>query len=250
VPDAVLSILLSWALMLDARYFAYATISALLVISPGATMAVVMETAMGEGRTAALFTVLGINIGNSTLALSSALGMSVIFHAWPSALQAVKVGGAAYLSYLGLRGLWLAWRGRPLQPARSARPGSSDSGEVGRVPVVRASVDAGGAGLPWPERSRWQPCLVRGIVTNLLNPPVVLFYMTLLPQFIGPRDPFFTRFLVLAATHVGMSLAWLAVYAFALGVLAERFARPAVRRGLEGLTGVLLVGLGARLLLR
>ena len=74
--------------------------------------------------------------------------------------------------------------------------------------------------------------------------------MTFLPQFIGPQDPFFARFLVLAATHVGMSLVWLSFYAFALGVLADRFARPAVRRTLEGVTGALLVGFGARLLLR
>ena len=82
--------------MFDARYFAYATISAVLVISPGATMAVVMETAIGEGRLAALYTVLGINIGNSTLALTSALGMSIVFHQWPWTMEAVKVGGAGY----------------------------------------------------------------------------------------------------------------------------------------------------------
>jgi threonine/homoserine/homoserine lactone efflux protein len=207
--------------MFDARYFAFATISALLVISPGATMAVVLETVVGEGRVAALLTVVGINIANSTLALSSALGMSVVFHAWPSALQAVKIGGAAYLAYLGLRGLWFAWKGR--------RPE---------------------AGTPRRRVGGSTNHLARGIATNLLNPPVVLFYMTFLPQFIAPGDPFFPRFLLLAGTHVGMSLAWLAFYAFALGVLAERFARPAVRRTLEGITGVLLVGFGVRLLVR
>jgi threonine/homoserine/homoserine lactone efflux protein len=74
--------------------------------------------------------------------------------------------------------------------------------------------------------------------------------MTFLPQFIGPQDPFFARFLVLAATHVTMSVAWLSIYAAALGVLAERMARPRVRRTLEALTGTLLVGLGVRLLIR
>jgi threonine/homoserine/homoserine lactone efflux protein len=215
--------------MFDARFAAYATISALLVISPGATMAVVLETVMGEGRVAALFTVVGINIGNSTLALSSALGMTVVFHAWPSMLQAVKIGGAAYLTYLGIRGLWLAWRGREDRQIVRA-PGR----RVDRAPSRRVAL----AGVS------------RGIMTNLLNPPVVLFYMTFLPQFIGPHDPFFTRFLVLAATHVGMSLIWLSVYAFTLGALADRFARPPVRRAIEGLTGLLLVGFGARLLLR
>jgi threonine/homoserine/homoserine lactone efflux protein len=218
--------------MFDGRYVAYATLSALLVISPGATMAVVLETVMGEGRLAGPFTVVGINIGNSTLALASAMGMAVVFHTWPSTLDAVKIGGAAYLAYLGMRGLWFAWRGRPNDATAGLQP----------RPPVGPPHGRGGA--------RLQPCLRRGIVTNLLNPPVVLFYMTLLPQFIGPQDPFFTRFLVLAATHVGMSLAWLSLYAFTLGVLADRFARPSVRRTLEGITGLLLVGLGIRLLVR
>jgi len=231
--------------MFDARYVAYATISALLVVSPGATMAVVLETVMGEGRVAGLLTVVGINIGNSTLALASALGMAVVFHRWPSALEAVQIGGAAYLAYLGLRGLWFAWRGRPKGTGLTPRDTTEvDPGAGDAAPEARADVAAkvGGA--------RLGPCLRRGIITNLLNPPVVLFYMTLLPQFIGPQDPFFARFLLLAATHVGMSLVWLSLYAFTLGVLADRFARPAVRRSLEGVTGLLLVGLGVRLLMQ
>jgi threonine/homoserine/homoserine lactone efflux protein len=198
-----------------------------------------METVMGEGRLAALFTVLGINIGNSTLAFSSALGMSVVFHAWPSTLQAVKIGGAAYLTYLGLRGIWFAWQGRPAAAgAPGGRPAARDSTSPNR-PIGQS-----------PSRQMAATGVYRGIITNLLNPPVVLFYMTFLPQFIGPQDPFFPRFLVLAATHVGMSLVWLSFYAFTLGVLADRFARPVVRRTLEGITGLLLVGFGVRLLIR
>jgi len=223
----------------DARYVAYATISAALVISPGATMAVVMETAIGEGRVAAMYTVLGVNIGNSTLALSSALGMSFVFMHWPWTLPTVKAAGAAYLTYLGLRGLWFAWR--PRAAGRGANP------------AHRAEVSADGAGGPAgarPGHISRRAAVVRGITTNLLNPPVILFYMTFLPQFIGPDDPFFVRFVVLAATHVSMSLVWLSIYAAALGVLAERMARPRVRRVLEALTGTLLVGIGVRLLIR
>jgi threonine/homoserine/homoserine lactone efflux protein len=223
--------------MFDARYFAYTTIAALLVISPGATMAVVTETAIGEGRLAALYTVLGVGIGNSSLALASALGMSVVFAKWPAALQVVKAAGAVYLAYLGLRGLWFACRprseaGAAPRPVVPAAVLTTQGGEVdGRSPVHHGAV-------------------VRGIMTNILNPPVILFYMTFLPQFIGPHDGFFPRFLVLAATHVSMSLAWLSFYAAALGMLADRLARPMVRRALEGLTGVVLIGLGARLLVR
>ncbi len=217
--------------MFDARYFAYASISALLVMSPGATMAVVMETAVAEGHAAALYTVLGVNIGNSTLAFLSALGMSFVFTHWPWTLQFVKAGGAAYLSFLGLRGLWRMWSGPPPLPVKRRDQG----GHASATPAGRRTVRAD---------------IVRGITTNLLNPPVILFYMTFLPQFIGPGDRFFARFIVLAATHVSMSLAWLSVYAVALGALAERMSRPLVRRTLEGVTGILLVGFGVRLLFR
>jgi threonine/homoserine/homoserine lactone efflux protein len=217
--------------MFDARYFAYATMSALLVISPGATMAVVVETAVADGSTAALYTVIGVNIGNSTLALLSALGMSFAFTHWPWTMQVVKIGGAAYLTWLGLRGLW---RSLKAPPAPTAASGVLES--PGRRPRL--------AGTPAARRG-----IVRGIATNLLNPPVIVFYTTFLPQFIRPDDPFFGRFFVLAATHVAMSVAWLSVCAAALGVLAERMARPLVRRTLEGLTGILLVGFGIRLLI-
>ena len=214
--------------MFDARYFAYATISALLVISPGATMAVVLETAIENGRAAAFATVAGVNIGNSTLALSSALGMAVVFARWPWALEAVKMGGACYLTWLGARGLWRALKDRGVRATGHDGPKSEGPSASGR----RASYVA------------------RGVATNLLNPPVILFYMTLLPQFISQADPFFRRFLVLAVTHISMSLVWLSIYAISMGTLSERMARPGVRRWMAGITGAVLIGFGVRLLLR
>ncbi|RPJ81210.1 MAG: LysE family translocator, partial [Acidobacteria bacterium] len=211
--------------MFDARFFTYVTIAALLVMSPGPTMAVVMETAIGKGRVAALRTVLGINIANSSLALASALGLSTALHYWSWAMDVLRIGGAVYLTWLGVRALWSAIglaEAIGLPEARSPKPEAPARREA-RAPVVR------------------------GILTNLLNPPVVLFYTVLLPQFIGPGDPFLLRFALLAAVHVSMSLAWLSLYAFALGLLAERLARPGVRRALEAVTGALLVGFGAKL---
>jgi threonine/homoserine/homoserine lactone efflux protein len=212
-------------MMFDSRYLAFASISALLVLSPGATLAVVTETAIAEGRAAALLTVIGVGIGNSTLAIGSALGMSILLHQWPRALEVVKVAGAVYLSYLGLRGLWFGWRGRDARRAAAGGP--------------RATAP-----------TSWPSCVWRGVMTNVLNPPVVLFYMTLLPQFIESGDPFFARFLLLAVTHVSMSLAWQSCCAVAVSAVAERFAQPAIRRSLEAATGVVLILLGARLLVR
>ena len=218
--------------MFDARYFAFVTIAAILVLSPGATMAVVLQMAVERGRAAALETVAGVAVGNSTLALASAVGMAALFARLPWALEAVKVGGAIFLAYLGGRGLWRAWRAvGPANPRRGAAPG-----EALRVPARAPGAN-------------WEP-LRRGIATNLLNPSVVVFYMTLLPQFIGPRDPFLTRFLVLAVTHVVMALLWLTVYTLAIGTFVEHMSRPGVRRAMESLTGLVLLGFGVRLLAR
>jgi threonine/homoserine/homoserine lactone efflux protein len=205
--------------MFDSNFRTFAIMAAALVMSPGASMAVVTEMALRRGRLAALLTVLGVNIANSSLALASMLGLSAIFGQWPSLLQAVSAGGALYLIYLGLR---VFWRKKPLQDVLGHAAADPQ-------PILRSSA------------------IVRGILTNLLNPSVVLFYMLLLPQFIRRSDAFSARFVLLAAAHISMSILWLSVYALAVGSLSERMARPRVRRAMEIITGVVLLCLGIRL---
>jgi threonine/homoserine/homoserine lactone efflux protein len=208
--------------MFGTDYSAFAVVAAALVISPGASMAVVTETALERGRRAALLTVAGINIANSSLALSSMLGLSAILHRWPSLLRIVSIGGAFFLVYLGLRALVRAWR--PDVPHLQKPTGSKAAHPTSAV--------------------------ARGIMTNLLNPSVVLFYMLLLPQFIRSTDAFMQGFLLLAGTHVLMSLVWLASYALAIGTLSERLARPHVRRIMQIITAAVLLFLGIKLALR
>ena len=214
--------------MFDARYFAFATLSALLVISPGATLAVVVETAVGYGRRAALLTVAGVGLGNATLAAATALGLSAAVNRWPGALGGVRLAGGLYLAYLGVRGLW-----RALFPRRRVAETAT-----GTVPVAVSAMGTVPIAL-----------VARGALTNLLNPPVILFYATMVPQFIGPGDPYLARALVLGGTHVAMSIVWQGSCGVAVGLAAERMSRPAVLRALEGLTGAILVFLGARLFL-
>jgi len=213
--------------MFDARYFAFVALSALLVISPGATLAVVVETALGRGRRAALLTVAGVGLGNATLAAAAAFGLSALVGHWPSALEAIRLAGGIYLGYLGVRGTW-----RALAPSRRMA-----ETEMGTVPVSR--IEKGTVPMSF---------VARGALTNILNPPVILFYLTMVPQFIGPQDPYLARALVLGATHVAMSIIWQGSCGLAVGMAAEHMRRPAVRRALEGLTGAILIVLGARLL--
>ena len=217
--------------MFDARYFAFAALSALLVVSPGATLAVVVETALGYGRRAALLTVVGVGLANGALAAAAALGLSVLVGRWPSSLHVVRVAGGAYLAYLGARGLW-----RALSPAlRSA----GTEKVPGTIPTVAEAQEVPGT----------ISFVARGVLTNLLNPPVLLFYMTVVPQFIGPQDAYLARAFLLGSTHVAMSVVWQGSCGLAVGMAAEHLRRPAVRRALEGVTGAVLVLLGARLLL-
>ena len=218
--------------MFDARYFAFATLSALLVISPGATLAVVVETALGYGRKAALLTVAGVGLGNASLAAAAAFGLSALVDRSPRALTSIRLAGGLYLAYLGVRGLW-----RALFPGR--RVAETEKGPGPISPTV-AETEKG----PGPIS-----LVARGALTNLLNPPVILFYATMVPQFIGPGDPYLARALVLGGTHVAMSVVWQGSCGVAVGLAAEHLKRPGVRRALEGITGVVLVFLGARLFL-
>jgi threonine/homoserine/homoserine lactone efflux protein len=183
-------------------------------------MAVVTEAALQRGRSGALSTVVGINIANSSLALASMLGFSAALHQWPELLRGVRTCGVLYLAYLGLMALYNA----------GTLPGAGD---------LRSKVGRAGPG---------SSAVVRGILTNWLNPSVLLFYMLVLPQFISATDPFVRRFSLLAATHISMSLLWLSSYALAVGTLSERLERPWVRRSMAVLTGSVLVILAARLL--
>ncbi len=200
---------------MDPRFLAGLGVLALLTISPGQDMALVAKITLERGRRAALVTSLGICSGLLVHATASALGLSVILATSAEAFTIVKLAGAAYLAYLGLRSL-------------------RDS--------FRAAVVAESA----PRRRLATP-YVQGLLNNLLNPKVAIFYLTFLPQFIDPAGDVLAQSLLFAVAHAVMGIVWLSAYAYVLARLSRLFARSGVRRWLERVTGVVLVGLGLRL---
>jgi threonine/homoserine/homoserine lactone efflux protein len=197
--------------MLDSRFFVFLGIAALLTITPGADMALVTRNALTRGRTAAFFTTLGICLGCLVHAVASSAGLSVILSRSAQAFQIVKLIGAGYLIFLGVRTL------ATTSPA--ALPGATK-------------------GL-----SNFS----EGLLTNLLNPKVALFYLTFLPQFIAPGEPVLRKSILLAGVHIAMGLVWLTAYAAFLGRLSGLLSRSAVKRRMEVLTGAVLIALGLRL---
>ncbi|HYR93916.1 MAG TPA: LysE family translocator [Methylomirabilota bacterium] len=200
---------------MDPRFLAGLGVLALLTISPGQDMALIAKMTLERGRRAALVTSLGICSGLLVHATASALGLSVILATSAEAFTIVKLAGAAYLAYLGLRSLRDSFRTEVL--AESA------------------------------PRRRFATPYVQGLLNNVLNPKVAIFYLTFLPQFIDPAGDVLAQSLLFAVAHAVMGIVWLSAYAYVLARLSRLFARSGVRRWLERVTGVVLVGLGLRL---
>ncbi len=213
---------------MDSHFLAFVGIAALLTVTPGADIALVARNAIARGRSGSLFTTLGICLGCLVHATAFALGLSVILARSAAAFEVVKLAGAAYLIFLGLQALWGAWRIKGEAKA-------SQNGAVNQNSLAPA------------RRLAWLPSFAEGLLTNLLNPKVALFYLMFLPQFIAPGQLVLTRSLLLGGIHVGMGLVWLLLYAAFLARLSDVLSRPVVKSRFEAVTGAVLVALGLRL---
>lgn len=187
----------------------------LLTITPGADMAMVSRSVFLGGRRAAFATTLGIAAGCMLWAIASAAGVAAVLAASETAYDALRLVGAAYLVWLGVQSLWAARRGAV-----------ADEEQVG--PLVRRS----------PFR--------QGLLTNLFNPKIALFYTTFLPQFIRPGDPVLLLSVGMASVHIVLGIIWLSAYAWLLDRAVEAFRGSRVRRALDAVTGSVLVALGIR----
>ena len=199
---------------MDARFLAGLGVLVLLTISPGADMALIARVTVSRGRRAAFLVTLGICSGLLVHAAASALGLSVILATSAEAFTIVKLAGAVYLAYLGIRSVRDSFRPAPPAGAHSGRAGAS---------------------------------FLQGLLNNVLNPKVAVFYLTFLPQFIDPAGNVLGQSLLFAIAHAVMGIAWLSAYAYVLARLSLFFARTGVRRWLERVTGAVLIGLGVRL---
>ena len=200
--------------MIDPRFLAGLGVLVLLTISPGADMALIARTTIARGRGAAFLTSLGICSGLLVHATASALGLSVVLATSADAFTIVKLVGAAYLAYLGVRSVRDSFGAATVETPHVARRGTS---------------------------------FLQGLLNNVLNPKVAVFYLTFLPQFIDPSGNVLAQSIAFAFAHALMGIAWLSAYAYVLARLSSFFARGGVRRWLERVTGAVLIGLGVRL---
>jgi threonine/homoserine/homoserine lactone efflux protein len=195
--------------------------------TPGVDLLYTLVCTLRHGRSAGLAAALGIASGCVVHALGAAFGLAAMMATSATAFQLVKWAGAAYLLWLALGMLRSATRRSPT--AAGALAGEPAAGPAASAPNLPA-------------------IFRRGLLTNVLNPKVALFFLALLPQFIAADAPDKTlAFLVLGAWFVGQGLLFLIAFVVLVAPLARRRAPDALRRGLEAAGGGLFTLLALRL---
>lgn len=197
----------------------YLITAAILTMTPGLDTAMVLRTSATGGAAHGAFAALGIGLGCLCWGSAAALGLGALFSAWPLAFAALKLAGAGYLTWLGLH--LLLWPRNRLEPD-----------------------DAAGTS-PWGGLAAFR----RGFTSNILNPKVGIFYITLLPQFV-PHGADTVRFsLELAIAHVMLAIVWFVLLAVATGVIRPYLRKPRIVKLLDRATGGVFVGFSLQLTL-
>lgn len=201
-----------------ASLIAYTIAAALLTVTPGADTLLVVRYAGGRGARAGFAAAAGICLGTLVWGAIVAVGVAALIVANPLLFNLLKWAGAAYLVWLGLTMLL---------------PKNRDSPQLANADSPPFS------GSPFAS----------GLLTNLLNPKVGVFYLAFLPQFIPDGVPQVPFILLLAAIHSLLGILWFALIIAGVNRAADRLRQSRANDILAKLTGILFVGFGARLLL-
>lgn len=181
-------------------------------------MALVARNTLAGGRSAGFRTATGTLLGLGVHAGAALVGLSVVIAASATAFNLVRLVGASYLVWLGLQTLWSTRNRVPIDQAP-------------RRPLPRL------ADAP----------LIQGMLTNVLNPKLAVFFLSFLPQFVDVSKPATAQILLLACTFIAMGAIWLVIYVVAVDRLSGVLGRPAVRLWMDRLIGTTLIALGIRL---
>lgn len=210
--------------MIDSQVITFAGIALVLTLTPGADTLVVIRNVMQGKKKAGVFTSLGICSGLLVHAFFSAVGLSLIILKSAEMFEIVKLAGAAYLIFLGFQSL--------LKAARDKKA------KVNQTELLTSGNNKNTSSMKY---------FLNGLLTNILNPKVALFYLALLPQFINHGEPVLTKSIVLGSIHLLFGLIWLFILTYLVDRLKKMFRTSKFRVITESLSGVVLIALGIKL---
>lgn len=202
-------------------FLAFLGVSFFVIATPGPDTAITIRNTLLGGRAGGVFTALGIAAGQAVWALATSAGIVALLVASELLFLAVKWAGAGYLVYLGVQALREA-----LLPSAA---------HVGLKHDVSA------------RRLKPFAAFRQGLISDLGNPKMAVFFASLLPQFVPGGEATFAALLFLGLVFATMTFAWLVFYAVVVAKAGDFLRRPVVRRTVEGVTGTLLIGLGVRI---
>ena len=214
---------------------AFLGVSLMVIVLPGPDTALTVRNALAGGRRCGVATAAGVATGQAVWTVATSFGIAELIQASEPAFLALKLAGAAYLVALGIQSLWTAV-GIPL-PGRLRSP----TGGPGPGPGGSRVAPGGRMG---PGRA-----LRQGVVSNLANPKMAAFFLSLLPQFAAPGHGA-GGVLGLGLVFCLLTFGWLGLYSAVVDRARVVLGGTRVRRALEGVSGVVLVGFGARLALQ
>lgn len=195
----------------------FLALSFVVIATPGPDTVLTIRNTLAGGRRAGIATGLGVASGQAIWALATSAGLAALLAASRPAFEAIRIAGAVVLIVLGAQALIGAFR----------RGGSAAPPRAGTASA----------------RAAW----TQGVISNLANPKMAVFFPSLLPQFVAPGAPPFTAPLALGLTFCAMTLAWLTVYAFVIARAGDVLRRSRIGRVLDALAGAVLIAFGARI---
>ncbi|NNG04088.1 MAG: LysE family translocator [Inquilinus sp.] len=193
-------------------WLAFAIASTVLLVVPGPTVMLVVSYALGRGRASAWATVPGVALGDFTAMTVSLVGAGVVLAASATLFTVLKLVGAAYLIWLGIK----LWRAKPTVD-----------------PLTGAKRDIGRRSMFW-----------NAYVVTALNPKSVVFFTAFVPQFIAANQPLVPQLAMLEATFLTLAAVSAALWAILAGEMRARFRSPATVRLANRIGGSVLIGAG------
>jgi threonine/homoserine/homoserine lactone efflux protein len=203
---------------MDGSFLTFLGVSIVVIVTPGPDTALTIRNTFRGGRASGVATAAGVSTGQLVWAVTTSVGLVAVLLASEPLFRAVRLAGAAYLIWLGVQSLHAASRGgTPWAPT-----------ETGGRPL--------GSGAAF----------VQGIVNNLGNPKMAVFFASVLPQFTAPGQGMVPALALFGVVFSALTLAWLTVYAIVISTAGRVLHASGAQRAIEAVSGTVLIGLGAR----
>lgn len=206
---------------MSASIWLFLGIAVVVIVTPGPDTALTVRNTLLGGRSGGIATAFGVSTGQMIWALATSAGVVALLLASEAVFQALKLAGAAYLIYLGLQALIGAFRSGARKPLA--------------------------VGVPVSLHLRPAAAFRQGVINDLANPKMAVFFASVLPQFAPEGQGMFSALVLLGLVFALLTVVWLTLYAIALSAAGSLWRNSRLGRAFEGLTGTVLVVLGLRL---